>query len=72
MAFEKGVVSSDLDLETKILTVKYKSNKTDLDKIRTAVTKVGYDADDKMADAEAYNNLPGCCKKPEDPNHVSH
>lgn len=66
MAYEKGVISSELDLKTKILEVKYKSGKTNPDKIRKAISDIGYDADDVKADAKAYKNLDTCCKKPED------
>jgi mercuric ion binding protein len=72
LAFEKGVKKSVLDLETKIVTVWYKSSKTNVDNIRLALTKVGYDADDQLADQKAYQKLPACCKKPDDPNHESH
>jgi periplasmic mercuric ion binding protein len=63
MAFEKGVKAVDLDLETKILTVTYNEKKTDREKLQNAVTKIGYDADDKEADPKAYAKLPECCKK---------
>ena len=63
MAFEKGVKSVDLDLETKILTVEYRTDKIDPDKLREAVSKIGYDADDVKADLKAYEKLPECCKK---------
>ncbi|MCB2219659.1 MAG: heavy-metal-associated domain-containing protein [Bacteroidetes bacterium] len=63
MAFEKGVKYVDLDLETKVLTLHYKKDKTDPEKLRKAVSKIGYDADDVMADARAYEKLPECCKK---------
>ena len=46
MAFEKGIVSSNLDLEDKVLTVIYKTGKTTPEKIRKAINAVGYDADD--------------------------
>jgi len=72
MAYEHGVVSSDLNVETQMLTVKYKSKKTTPEKIRIAVSKVGYDADDVAADQKAYEQLSPCCKKPDDPNHTSH
>jgi periplasmic mercuric ion binding protein len=68
MAYEKGVVKSNLDLETKILTVKYKTDKTTTDQIRKAVAALGYDADDVVANDEAYQKLPNCCKKPDDPS----
>ncbi|MCO6501069.1 MAG: heavy-metal-associated domain-containing protein [Vicingus serpentipes] len=63
MAYEKGVKKYNLDVKTKVLTVEYKTNKTNPDIIRKAVAKVGYDADDVPADKEAYKNLPLCCQK---------
>lgn len=63
MKFEKGVKSAELDVESKILTVQYKPSKTNPDKIRHAVAKVGYDADNIPAVPESYDNLDPCCKK---------
>jgi mercuric ion binding protein len=62
MAFEKGVKTSDLDIKTKILTVNYNPAKTTPEKIRLAISKVGYDADDMKANEEAYHKLPKCCQ----------
>lgn len=66
LAFEKGVVKSNLDLETHTVKVTYKNGKTDVDKIRKAISLAGYDADDVPADAKAYAKLSDCCKKPDD------
>ncbi len=66
MAFEKGVVKSELVVETKILKVTYKPAKTTPEAIRRAVSEAGYDADEVKADPTAYKNLSDCCKKPED------
>ncbi len=63
MAFEKGVKKSSLDVESKILTVTYNPTKTTPEKIRIAITKCGYDADDVPANPKAYNKLHACCKK---------
>ncbi len=63
MAFEKGVKSVTLDVKTKILTITYKTSKTNPDKLKAAITKIGYDADDLAADPKAYEKLPACCKK---------
>lgn len=63
IAFEKGVKAVNLDLETKVLTVEYKAGKNSRDKLKKAVTKIGYDADDLEADPKAYAKLPACCKK---------
>jgi copper chaperone CopZ len=63
LAFEKGVKSVVLDSDTKIVTVGYNPDKTNPDKIRLALSKIGYDADNVKADPEAYAKLPPCCKK---------
>jgi periplasmic mercuric ion binding protein len=72
MAYEKGVVSSDLNLDDKVLTVVYKPAKTTPEKIRKALNDLGYDADETLAVVAAYEKLPPCCKKPDDPEHVGH
>jgi copper chaperone CopZ len=66
LAFEKGVTKSIVDLDKDVVVVTYKTAKTSPEKIRTAISKAGYDADDIPADAKAYANLPDCCKKPAD------
>ena len=72
LAFEKGVKTFELDLETQIATVSYKKGKTSPEKIRMAISKAGYDADDVAADPKAYSKLPACCKKPDDLDHEGH
>lgn len=72
MAYEKGVKKSVLDIDSKVLKVIYIPTKTTPEKIRKAVSAVGYDADDVPADPKAYSALPPCCKKPDDPDHVGH
>lgn len=63
VAFEKGVKKVTLDVETKIATVVYNPQKTTPEKIRIAISKAGYDADDVPADQKAYKKLDDCCKK---------
>ena len=63
LAFEKGIKDVVLDLDTKIVTVKYNPSKITPDDIRKAISKLGYDADDVLADKAAYEKLPACCKK---------
>ena len=65
LSFEKGVKSNVLNLETKEITVVYNAQKTDPEKIRVAITKIGYDADSLKALEKAYDRLPECCKAPE-------
>jgi copper chaperone CopZ len=63
MAFEKGVKSASLDLETKVVEIIYNSAKTSPVLLRNAISKLGYDADSIPANQKAYANLPACCKK---------
>lgn len=63
VAFEKGVKKVTVDVDTKMVTVVYNSQKTSPEKIRLAISKSGYDADDVPADKKAYNKLDACCKK---------
>jgi|SRR6185369_383472 len=62
LSFEKGIKSSSLDLKTKIVTVVYNPTKTDVQKIREAITKIGYDADTLTTDPMSYRKLPACCR----------
>jgi cation transport ATPase len=68
MAFEKGVKAVELDNDTKILTIVYKTSKTSEEKLKIAVTKIGYDADDMPADQKAHDRLPACCQKDVEPH----
>lgn len=63
LAFEKGVKQAELDVKTQMLTVTYNPKKTTPEKIKKAVSKVGYDADEVAADLKAYDKLDECCKK---------
>ena len=63
MAYEKGVQKAHLDVATQMLTLQYRADKTNVEQLRAAVTKIGYDADEIPADAKAYNRLDDCCKK---------
>ena len=62
MQFTKGVTAVELDIESKILTVTFKKRKTDIDKIRTVISLIGYNADSIIADAKAHDKLPRCCQ----------
>lgn len=59
---EKGVQMVELDEKEMTIKVVFNSKKTDLYKIKTAITKLGYDADDLKADPQAYEGLDNCCK----------
>ncbi len=63
LAFEKGVKSTTLDVDTKVATIIYNPAKTSPVQLRQTVSKLGYDADTIPANQAAYNKLPACCKK---------
>ena len=61
-----GVTSVQVNWHQKITTVKYLTDRTNIEEIKTAIANCGYDADDIPATEEAYKRLPKTCKKPED------
>ena len=63
LAFTKGVKKADFEAETGKVIVVYNATKTGPEKLRTAISKAGYDADSLQADPDAYNRLKACCKK---------
>jgi copper chaperone CopZ len=60
---EKGIKRVDLDEKQKTLNIIYNPNKTSPDKIRKAISKAGFDADNVKADPKAYARLDECCRK---------
>jgi len=50
------------DVDSKVLTVKYKSTSTNTAKIENSVAAVGYDTKNVKATDESYNKLHSCCK----------
>ncbi len=45
MAFEKGVTSVEADVSTKIVTIGYRSSRTNEEKLCKAIEKIGYKAE---------------------------
>lgn len=58
----KGVQMITLDEKKVTIEVIFNSKKTDLLTIKTAISKLGYDADEVKADPSGYEKLDGCCK----------
>ncbi len=58
----KGVKMYELDDKKMTFTVYFNPKKTDLETIKVAISKLGYDADEVKADPQAYEKLDGCCK----------
>ncbi|GGK77422.1 heavy-metal-associated domain-containing protein [Rufibacter glacialis] len=63
LAYEKGVNKATLDVNSKVLTVAFNSDKTSVEKLKKAVNDLGYDADASPATLRAYDRLDACCKK---------
>lgn len=59
----KGVKKVKVNEEEGSIFVTYNAAKTDPEKIKTAITAAGYDADEMKARADAYQALDNCCKK---------
>lgn len=57
-----GVIDVKVSAKEHLAKVKIDEKKTNLQKIRTAISKAGYDADDVKRDENAYKKLPACCK----------
>ncbi len=60
-AFIKGVKWAEWDVNNQQLVVIYKTKKTDLDEIASAVAHSGHDNGISKAPDEAYAKLPDCC-----------
>lgn len=61
-----GVMNCNVNIRKGETTVKYVSDRINIEEIKTAIANVGFDADDVPANPEFYKLLPKCCKKPED------
>jgi mercuric ion binding protein len=62
MQFTKGVTAVNLNVESQVLTVTFKTKKNSVENIRKIISSIGYDADDVRANESAHNALPNCCQ----------
>jgi len=58
-----GVQDVKVDVDSKTAEVHYIAAKLDENKIETAISNAGYDANTTKRNADAYNNLESCCKQ---------
>lgn len=63
LGLTKGVEKAQLNLKNKVVTVAYNPEKTDKEQIKKAISNIGYDADNVVADTKAHDKLPECCQK---------
>ena len=61
-----GIISINVNYRKGETTVKYLTDRTNIEEIKTAIANMGYDADDIPANEESYKRLPKTCKKFED------
>ena len=57
-----GVNYAKWNVDTKKMTVKFESSKTDIESIKKEIAGVGYDTKEYRADDNTYNALHSCCK----------
>lgn len=67
--YTKGVKFSELDLETKKVTVKFSPKKISQSQIKTKLSELGYDADEVKSNPESVKKLPMCCQPGGMKNH---
>jgi len=60
--YTKGIIFAELDVATKMLTVKYKTEIITDQKIKEILAGIGYSSDTVVRDREAYLALPKCCQ----------
>ena len=61
-AKDAGAKEATWDVDTKILTVVYKSSSTNTAKIQEKIASAGYDNAGASATNESYDKLHACCK----------
>lgn len=61
-----GILEINVNYRKGETKVKYLTDRTDIEQIKTAIANAGYDADDIPATEDMYKRLPKSCKKPED------
>ena len=61
-----GILSINVTYRKGETTVKYLTDRINIEEIKTAIANAGYDADDVPAAEDAYARLPKTCKKFED------
>lgn len=66
MAHEDGISYINADYRHHTVTVKWLTDRTNIENIKTELANMGYDADDIKADPDAYKRLPITCQ------HLTH
>lgn len=57
-----GATYAEWNVDTKVITVKYRSSSSNLAKIQKGIADAGYDNAGAKATNESYNKLHACCQ----------
>jgi periplasmic mercuric ion binding protein len=63
MGKTKGVQKVNLDLSDKTVSIVYNPKKTNVSALKASISKIGYDADEVIANQKSHDALPDCCQK---------
>ncbi len=63
LVYEKGVKAVEVDVDREMIKIDFDRSKTDVMKLHTAISKLGFAADNTPPMMEARKNLPACCVK---------
>ncbi len=58
----KNGANVDWNVDTKMATITYDSQKTNLESILKQIALAGYDSDQFLAPSDTYSKLPSCCQ----------
>lgn len=61
---EDGIKTTEVDSKANTIKVVYDTKKINVEKIRTLISQMGFDADNVPADPKAVAKLDECCQKP--------
>lgn len=61
-----GIQTVTINTRKGETTVKFVSDRIDIEQVKTAIANAGFDADDVPANEDSYKRLPISCKKAED------
>jgi copper chaperone CopZ len=63
----RGVSNATWNQKEKVLTVSYRTDRTNQEAIERAVAKAGHDTENFITDEKTWANLHHCCKYTRDP-----
>lgn len=63
LGLTKGVEKAALRLDDKVVVVDYNPKKTNVEALKKAISMIGYNADEVVANQKSHDRLPACCQK---------